>query len=290
MVELAPCVGHPHVSAGDLDAGLVPVLRSPGLAGQAALFPLEFLLGPAQEARGVDLRAVGEDREVPQAQVDADGGCHVGQRFRVGLHDEGREVSPGSVFDHGDRGRHGGETAGPRDPHVADLRQGQVPAGRDLPPGVRGEPYGLPVVLAGFEPGRSHARALALQAVEEVPVCGIQVPEGLLEDDGGHLAQPCALFGELGLGDQQLGQVPGLRERLACGAGGLTGAKRIVVDHPRAPERPGQRGALRTVRIQAEAVPQLHTDHATTVGLWLSIRTFVLAGTVPSSSTHTWFS
>ncbi|GAA3997463.1 hypothetical protein GCM10022232_38200 [Streptomyces plumbiresistens] len=66
-------------------------------------------------------------------------------------------------------------------------------------------------------------------------------PQGLLEHDSGHLAEPCALFGELGIGDQQLGQVPGLRERLACSAGGLTGAKRIVVDHPRTPERPGQR-------------------------------------------------
>lgn len=53
---------------------------------------------------------------------------------------------------------------------------------------------------------------------------------------------------------------------ITCGAGGLTGAERIVADHPRTPERPGQRRALRTVRIQAEAVPQQHTDHATKWG------------------------
>lgn len=178
MVKLAPCVGHPCVSAGDLDAGLRPVVAGLGLAGQASLFLLEFLLGAAQEARGVDLRALREDREVGQAKVDTDLSIRPGQGLlRGGLHDEAREISAGSVPDHGDRGRHGGKDARPSDPHIADFRQRQVPARGDLPPCVRGEPDGLPVVLAALEPGRVHARSLALEPIEEVPVRRIQIPQ-----------------------------------------------------------------------------------------------------------------
>src|SRR3954451_12529546 len=65
---------------GGLDASLVPVLRSLDPAEQAALFPLEFLLGPAQEARGVDLRAVGQNREVSQAQIARPGPVQRGER------------------------------------------------------------------------------------------------------------------------------------------------------------------------------------------------------------------
>ena len=124
------------------------------------------------------------------------------------LDHEGREVPAGRVLDHGHGGRHGGQVAQPLHPHVADLRHRHVPARGDLPSGVGCEPYGLPMVLARLEPRRAHTRPLTLQAVEEVPLGGIQVPQGLLQHDRRHLAEPRPPHRLLRLGDQQLGQVP----------------------------------------------------------------------------------
>jgi hypothetical protein len=104
---------------------------------------------------------------------------------------------------------------------------------------------------------------LPFEPIEEVPVRGIQIPQGLLQHHGRYLAEPTTLAGLLRVGGQQLRQVPGLGERRTLHTGGLTSAKRIVADHPRAPERPCQRGTLGTVRVQAEAVPELHDQHRT---------------------------
>src|SRR5258707_14879528 len=99
MVKLAPRVGHPCVSAGDLDAGIRPVVAALGLARQASLFLLEFLLGAAQEARAVDIRAVREDGDVRQAKLDTDLTICPGQGLiRGGLHDEARDIPTGSVI------------------------------------------------------------------------------------------------------------------------------------------------------------------------------------------------
>jgi hypothetical protein len=47
VVKLAPCIGHPCVSAGDAKPGLVPVGAAFLLAKEGALSLLELLLGPA---------------------------------------------------------------------------------------------------------------------------------------------------------------------------------------------------------------------------------------------------
>lgn len=78
VVPVPAPVRHLGVLACDLDAGLGPVLRSLGLAGQLPLKALELFLGPAQEARAVDLPAVGQDGESGQprsipASVSASG-------------------------------------------------------------------------------------------------------------------------------------------------------------------------------------------------------------------------
>lgn len=77
VVELAACVSHFGLGAGDLQAGLGPVPGSLLPAGQLPLGPLQFLLRATQEPRRVDLRAVGQDSEVSQAQVDANGTLRV---------------------------------------------------------------------------------------------------------------------------------------------------------------------------------------------------------------------
>ena len=163
VVELAARVGHLGVRAGDLQAGLLPVLGSLLLAGQFPLGLLQFLLRPAQEPWGVDLRPVGEDREVGEAQVDADrlaGAGHPGGvRVWVGVDDEGGEVPSGRVFDHGDRGGLCGQGAGPLHLDRADLREVQPPGSGDRPAGIGGEADRLPVVLAGLEAGRTGLRA-----------------------------------------------------------------------------------------------------------------------------------
>ena len=70
-----------RVSAGGFEPGLHPVVAALRLAGQALLFPLQLLLRPAQKARGFDLCAVGEDREVRQPQVDTDLTGDLGQHL-----------------------------------------------------------------------------------------------------------------------------------------------------------------------------------------------------------------
>ncbi len=261
VVELAPGVGHAGMGPRDLDALLVAVVAAPGLAGQGLLGALEFLLGAAKELRGVDLPAVGQYREVGEAEVDTHGRVRFGQQVGAGLHDEAREVPSGGVLDHGHGGRGGRQCAGPADRHGTDLRQVELAARRDRPPGVRGEANGLPVVLARLEPRRRDTRppAGALEGGEEVAVRGLQVPQRLLQHHRRHLAQPGALRCLLRL-RQPLGQIGGLGERQTAGSRVLTSPKGIVEDDPGAPERLGQRRPLTSRRVQAEAVPQLHKN------------------------------
>ena len=63
MVELTAGVSDLGVGTGNRQPGLGPVLRSLLLAGQLLLRLLQLLLGSPQETRGVDLRAVREDRD-----------------------------------------------------------------------------------------------------------------------------------------------------------------------------------------------------------------------------------
>src|SRR5437016_1987525 len=99
---------------------------------------------------------------VSEPQINAEHWPSCGQGTRVGLHNKAREVPVCGVFDHRDRGRLGWQRPGPPQRHVADLGQPQLTVGQYLEPGVGGEPDGLPMVLAGPEPGWGNLRSFAL--------------------------------------------------------------------------------------------------------------------------------
>ncbi len=121
VVPVPEPVRHLCVLACDLDAGLGPVLRSPGLAGQLPLKALELLLGPAQEAGAADLAAVGQDGEGGQAEVEAGVGLQAGEDVRLGVHDEAEEVPAGAGFGDGQGRGCGRKRSGPLGFEVAGL-------------------------------------------------------------------------------------------------------------------------------------------------------------------------
>jgi hypothetical protein len=137
---------------------LVPVAAAFGFAAEAFLRFAELALGAAQELRAGDLAAIGQHREMGQAQVDARLGSHLRQHLIADLDDETGEVPPGSIPYHRHRRRHARQPPRPAHRHVPDLGQPQLAAGGDREPGVAGEPDGLPPVLARPEPGQPGLR------------------------------------------------------------------------------------------------------------------------------------
>jgi hypothetical protein len=143
------------------------------------------------------------------------------------------------------------------------FRQPEPTVVQDPEPAVPGEPDGLPVVLAGPEPGRGHRAALALarDRGEEVPVRGIQIREGLLQHHRRHVAQPDPLGSPLRLGDQTAGQLGVGNVLLTRLPRSLAQPEPVVEHHPRTPERPRQLGLLPDRRVDAELVTELHEKH-----------------------------
>ena len=268
VVPVPAPVGHLGVLACDLDTGLGPVLRSLGLTGQLPLKAPELLLRPAQKARAVNFLAVGQDREGGQAEIETDFRRHLGKNIRLGIHDETEEVPAGAVFGDGQGRGCGRKPAGPPDLEVADLGHvHRAVAGEGE--GVGGEADRLPGVLLRLVAGRADPAALplALDRVEEVPVGGIQVPQGLLQDHRRHLGQPGAFLGPLGLGEATPGQLGRLHIRQSRRVRFLQVAQAVIPHHSGAPERTRQRATLRNIRVDPVVVAELHTQEPTTVDL-----------------------
>ncbi len=142
-------------------------------------------------------------RSIPTSDSQGDNGSSL-----VCTTNEAKYLSAESritVTDDGSAGR----GAGPAHGHIADLRQPQPAVVEHCEPGVAGEADGLPIVLAGSEPGRGDGRAFACAGDrrEEVAVSHVQVSECLLQHHRGHLAEPSSFWGALGLGDDLLGEV-----------------------------------------------------------------------------------
>jgi hypothetical protein len=80
---------------------------------------------------------------------------------------------------------------------------------------------------------------------------------GLYQRDGGHLGQPRPFWPGLGQRDDTTLQF-GVAELLPGQGGTAPFGEGVVVDHPGAPERPGERLALAGGRVDAVAVPDEH--------------------------------
>ncbi|GHE66656.1 hypothetical protein GCM10017771_90330 [Streptomyces capitiformicae] len=135
--------------------------------------------------------------------------------------------------------------------------------------GVGVEADRLPGVLLRLVAGRAGLAALplALEAVEEVLVGGVQVPQGLLQDDRRHVGEPGAFLGALGLGDAKPGQLGRLHIRQPRRVRLFPVAQAVVPHHAGAPERTGQRTALCGVRVGPVVVAELHNQDPNTIGL-----------------------
>jgi hypothetical protein len=123
---------------------------------------------------------------------------------------------------------------------------------------VAGEPDRLAAVLGPkpWAPDRT-ASALAGQGVKPVAVGASRILAGLDQGDRGHLGQPGPLPGPLGLGDHPALDL-GVAEPLPSLIGTPPFGERVVVDHPGAPKRPGQRLTLPGCRVDAIAIPDQH--------------------------------
>ena len=186
--------------------------------------------------------------------------CYRWQRGRVAVDHEGGVVAAVRFADDGDAGRHRWQLAGPAHAHLADL--GEVQPARVEREAVAGEPDRLATAL-GPVPRAADPAALALarQRVEPVAVGTVRVLAGLHQHHGGDLGQPRPLGGVLCEGDDaslDLGVaqlLPGLVGTPPFGEG-------VVIDNPRAPQRPGERLTLPGGRVDAAAVPDQHaTEH-----------------------------
>jgi len=252
----------------NLDTGLGPVLRPLLLAQQLPLKTFEFLLRPAQETRAADLRPIRQDRERGQPKVDTRLRLHLGKDVRLGVHDEAEEVPARTVPGDRQGRRRGREPAGPLDLEVADL--GHVHRAVILKgEGVGVEADRLPGALLRLVPRRPDPAALplSLEAVEEAPVGGIQVPKGLLQNDRRHLGKPGTFLGALGLRDTKPGQ---LRRRHICQPRRmrlLPVTQTVVPHHARTSERPRQRTALGGIRVGPVVVAKLHNQEPTIISL-----------------------
>src|SRR5215218_4386765 len=123
---------------------------------------------------------------------------------------------------------------------------------------VAGEPGRLTAVL-GPEPRLPDPAALAAARarVEPVAVGTPGVLAGLHQRDRGHLGQPRPFWPGLGQRDHATLQF-GVAELLPGQGGTAPFGEGVVVNHPGAPERSGERLALAGSRVDAVAVPDEH--------------------------------
>lgn len=160
VVELAPRISDLRMLPGHLQAGLGPVAEPLRLAQQLLLRHAELRLRPPPEPRTVGLRAIGDNGEVPQPEIDTCRAAGAGQCGRLNVDNE-RNDKPARRIPSYRRGRgHRRKRPGPAHPYITDPGQAQALTPQAEP--VPGEPHRLTVVTLRLEQGRRHARALAL--------------------------------------------------------------------------------------------------------------------------------
>lgn len=217
LVEVvAPSVGDP----GDSAAGLVPVGRSSGLAGEAPLGGGEPGVIVPLVPRVGDLLAGREREQCRDPDIDTDGGRDGHVVRDRGLDQDRHEPASSRIAGHRDRGRlrAAGQRTRPDDVQwLGHLREGEPPI---TPPERR------PRVLSRRT--RTFARLeprVPAALAEEVRERLLQVPQGLLQWNAGDLGEERQIriafpLGEhrRGLGVAQVGtrRVPSRRARVQC--------------------------------------------------------------------------
>ena len=189
----------PGVDPGDLEPGLVPVRGAFPGAGQPPLGPREPV-PVAGFVPGVgDLVPGREGDQGRDARVDADDRGAGRVRLDRALAQQGHEPASGGVAADGHRGRFRAVRQGPgpydgqRCGHLGEVQLAvAVPECR---PGVRRRPGFLPRLVPG----------VAGLLLPESGVCGLQVPQGLLERDAGYLVEIAEVVGVFPLGQHRGG-------------------------------------------------------------------------------------
>ncbi len=224
---------------------------------------------------------------VPPARQERGGAVHrkAEGRPRTGCTWECPATRRGAVAG-APHGRQAGERRGPGGNRrtgpgsVSSARAAAIPGRRrddrrrDRQHRTPGEPDGqegrrtgeLPLMARTFAEVRRWSRLgseLFLKAAD-LDGTGLGVPQRLLQHHRRDLAQPVPLTGLLRLGEQRPRQDRRGRERLPDRPGPLPRRDRVVVHHPRAPERPGRRTALPRRRVETEGVPKPHDPDAGT--------------------------
>jgi hypothetical protein len=245
--QVPPSVGDPGMDAGDLGAGLGPVVRAarqvPLRTGKEHPFPVS----------GVgDLLPGGDSRQGRQPGVDTDLGRHRWERFDGGVDQDRHVPPPGRVTRHRHRGGLGtvGEWTRPDDVqgpvHLGQDQRAVAPPERR--PGVLGR---CPRLLAGLE-----LRVLGA-FVEEVGERLLQVSQALPQRDRGHLVEESELVGLLPRGGQCRG-VGVVDPPPFLVPGGGAGVQRPVADRPDAAEGPRRLHRLDLGGVEAKPVDPLH--------------------------------
>ena len=257
--QLVVCVQaglpNPPVQHGDAVDGLAPVRRSALLARERPLRPAEAPLRLAEVARVGDDIPVRQHGEPVQAEIHPDLPYGGRQRGGVAVDDERHVVPAVGLPDHRARRRDRRQRPRPLHAQVPDLGHIHPPVAAHSEP-VASEPHRLPVVALGPEPRVPDPTALPLarQRVEPVAVSAARVLARLHQGHRRDLTQPLALRGLLRQRDDPALHV-GVGQLLPGRVGVLPEPQAVVVDHPRAAERPRQRLHLALRGVGAIPVP-----------------------------------
>ena len=183
--EVVPGVGNPLVDRGDLNTGLVPILRSFLLSGQGFLRPLQLFHFSAQWAWRVEFGAIRRRSKSSKSKVDANRGFslrHLQQRL---IHAESDVIAARRCTAYRNSGGFHSEFARPFDLEPADLRERQSGS---IPLKGRARELGRLRAMFTFE------RGIGCPLLPEVHKGGLQVPEALLRGHRTDLVQPSGFW------------------------------------------------------------------------------------------------
>jgi hypothetical protein len=250
--RITAAVGNLLVDAGNMTLDFLAPLAALLRPGKALLIERQPTLPLGAVFRIADALAVAQCGEPRNTKVDTNRFARFGQRRRLSFHHQRHEVFAAGRANQTNRGRMRDRLARPLDLDRADLGElenAPLRVERESALGVVGR---LARIL-------SLELRVACALGEEVGKRDLQVTQGLLQADAGHLVQPDVFRRCL----QRRKRLVGFRV-----AHTLTGAERIcastkcpVPDEPHAAERPRKMLLLLGRRVAAECPSGFHVSH-----------------------------